>query len=191
MKRQDKIELALFGGLVVAGSLTRILLSDLPNFAPVAAIALFAGYFFRSRTVALLVPFSVMAISDCFLGSYGWQMMAVVYGGLMLPVFARGLLRKWFSGENQSAWATSAGLITSSLGASIAFFAISNFGAWIYSSTYEHTIAGLTHCYVQGIPFFRYTLAGDFCFALVLFGTYAVSMSMVAATAPTPAVSSK
>ncbi len=189
MKRQDKIELAVFGGLVLAGSLTRILLSDLPNFAPVAAMALFAGYFFRSRTVALFVPLSVMTISDCFLGSYDWQMMAIVYGALMMPVFARGLLRKWFAGEGQSAWAASAGLITSSLGASIAFFTISNFGAWLYSSTYEQTLAGMTHCYVQGIPFFRYTLAGDICFAVVLFGSYALATSLAVASKPEPAIS--
>jgi len=85
MNRRDKVELAVFGGLVLAGSLTRLLLTDLPNFAPVAAMALFAGYFFRSRRVALLVPVAVMGISDLFIGSYDWQMMALVYGALMLP----------------------------------------------------------------------------------------------------------
>lgn len=190
MNRRDRLELASFCGLVLAGSATRVLLSDWPNFAPVAAIVLFAGYFFRSRAVALFVPLAVMGISDFFIGSYDWHMMALVYGALMLPVFARGILRRWFSLEDgASPVRASAGLITGSLGASIAFFAISNFGAWMWYGTYEHTVAGIMHCYVQAIPFFRYTLAGDLFFAVALFGGYAVAMSYVLATKPaTPAI---
>ena len=131
-----------------------------------------------------------MGISDFFIGSYDWHMMALVYGALMLPVFARGILRRWFSLEDgASPVRASAGLITGSLGASIAFFAISNFGAWMWYGTYEHTVAGIMHCYVQAIPFFRYTLAGDLFFAVALFGGYAVAMSYVLATKPaTPAI---
>lgn len=183
MNRRTKIELAVFCGLVLAGSLTRVLLSDLPNFAPVAALALFAGYFFRSRAVALIVPLTVMGISDFFIGSYDWQIMMLVYGALMLPVFASGLLRRWFSlDENATPVRATAGLLGSSLGASIAFFAISNFGAWVWYGTYEHTVAGFTHCYVQAIPFFRYTLAGDLFFAVVLFGGYALAVSLASAS---------
>lgn len=186
MNRRDKIELAVFGGLVLAGSLARVLLSDLPNFAPVAAIALFAGYFFRLRAVALFVPLAVMGISDFFIGSYDWHMMAIVYGALMLPVFARGILRRWFSVENgTNPFAASVGLLTGSLGASISFFVISNFGAWVFYGTYEQTVAGLIHCYVQAIPFFRYTLAGDLFFAVALFGSYALAMSLAAVAKPT------
>jgi hypothetical protein len=187
MNRRDKIELASFCGLVLAGSMTRVLLSDWPNFAPVAAIALFAGYFFRSRAVALFVPLAVMGISDFFIGSYDWHMMAIVYGALMLPVFARGILRRWFSLEGGgSPVHASAGLIAGSLGASITFFVISNFGAWMWYGIYEHTVAGMIHCYVQAIPFFRYTLAGDLFFAVALFGSYAVAMSFALATKPAP-----
>lgn len=187
MRRQDKVELAVFCGLVLAGTLARVLLSDLPNFAPVAAMALFAGYFFRSRAVALLVPLAVMGISDLFIGSYDWHMMALVYGALALPVFARGPLRRWFSlDEGTSPLRATTGLLTSSLGASISFFAITNFGAWLWYGTYEHTVAGMMHCYVQAIPFFRYTLAGDLVFATALFGGYALAMSFAAATKPIP-----
>ncbi|MCA9124010.1 MAG: hypothetical protein H6822_13105 [Planctomycetaceae bacterium] len=186
MNRRDKIELVVFGGLVSAGSLARVLLSDLPNFAPVAAIALFAGYFFRSRTVALFVPLAVMGVSDFFIGSYDWHMMLIVYGALMLPVFARSQLRRWFSQESQSPLTASAAIATSSLGASLAFFAISNFGAWMFYGTYEHTVAGLIHCYVQAIPFFRYTLAGDLFFAVALFGSYGFATSLALASKPSP-----
>lgn len=185
MNRRDKVEMAVFGGLVLAGSLSRVLLSDWPNFAPVAAIALFAGYFFRSRAIALLVPLAVMGISDVFIGSYDWQMMTLVYGALMLPVFARAPLRRWFSlDDGATPFRATAGLLASSLGASISFFAISNFGAWLWYGTYEHTVAGMIHCYVQAVPFFRYTLTGDLLFAVALFGGYALAISFAMATKP-------
>jgi len=185
MHRRNKVELAVFCGLVLAGASVRVLLTDLPNFAPVAAIALFAGYYFRSRAAALLVPLAVMGISDLFFGSYDWQMMALVYGALMLPVFGRSMLRRWFSlDEGAAPLRASAGLLASSLGASISFFVITNFGAWLWYGTYEHNVAGMIHCYVQAIPFFRYTLAGDLFFAVVLFGGYALAMSFSIATKP-------
>jgi len=192
MNRRDNVELAVFCGLVLAGTLARVLLSDWPNFAPVAAIALFAGYFFRSRAVALLVPLAVMGSSDFFIGSYDWHMMALVYGALMLPVFARGMLRRWFSlDEGATPLRASAGLLASSLAASVSFFAISNFGAWLWYGTYEHTIAGMIHCYVQAIPFFRYTLGGDLFFAVALFGGYALAMSYAIATKRAPQATSE
>ena len=46
--------------LVVATVGLRLLLSDIPNFAPVAAVALFAGYYFRNGWLAVLAPLSVM-----------------------------------------------------------------------------------------------------------------------------------
>jgi hypothetical protein len=43
---------------------------------------------------------------------------------------------------------------------------------------YEHSLAGLLHCYAQGLPFFRYTLMGDLFFAVVLFGGYALAVNV-------------
>ena len=91
MKRQNILELAVFVLLVGAGVSLRIRLHDIPNFAPVAAMALFAGYFFRSWLVALCVPLAVMAISDTVIGGHDWRRMAVVYGMLAAPV----ALRTW------------------------------------------------------------------------------------------------
>jgi hypothetical protein len=181
MNRQTKVEVVVFLLLVLAGSLTRLLLRDLPNFAPVAAIALFAGYFFTSQRIALLVPISVMIVSDCFLGFYDWQMMAVVYGALALPAVASGILRRWlqvdFVTNPTRATAGWMGLMTCSLSGSLFFFAVTNFGSWLWFAGYERSWAGLLSCYVAAIPFFRYTLAGDLFFAVVLFSSYAFAVS--------------
>jgi hypothetical protein len=69
-----------------------------------------------------------------------------------------------------------AGLFGCGLAASIAFFLGTNFAHWVAYDMYEHTLGGLAQCYLQALPFFRYTLAGDMLFALVFFGGYAVAL---------------
>jgi hypothetical protein len=161
----------------------------IPNFAPVAALALFAGYFFASRWTAAALPLVVMAVTDCFIGGYHPAMMAVVYLALILPVLVRGPLRRRFSlarnrGDSATAKAaaSTAGLVGCSLAASIVFFLVTNFAHWAIYEMYEKSATGLLQCYAAAIPFFRYTLAGDLTFACVLFGGYAAAKGIFAAT---------
>ncbi len=58
--------------------------------------------------------------------------------------------------------------------ASVLFFIITNFGAWLVGNLYPKTLAGLVSCYVAAIPFFRNTLLGDAVYTLVLFGGFAL-----------------
>jgi len=177
VKRQHLVEGVLFVLLVLVGAQTRIWLQDLPNFAPVAGLALFAGYFFRSWLLALCLPLSVMAISDLSIGGYDWRMMAVVYSMLAVPVAFRSPLRRYLNldqGGVKSASLAVTGLVGCSLGESVLFFLTTNFGSWLWFNMYEHSLAGLVQCYAMAIPFFRYTLCGDLFFAAALFGSYAV-----------------
>lgn len=165
--------------LIAFGVFVRIFFQDLPNFAPVAAMALFAGYVFRSWAMAVCVPLGVMAISDAFLGAYDWRMMVLVYSMLAMPVAMRGLLRKYLNmgrGNMGQTLGASAGLVACSLFASLVFFFTTNFGSWLWFDMYPHNGTGLMICYVQALPFFRFTLAGDLMFAVALFGTYGLAM---------------
>src|SRR4051812_27095130 len=90
-------------GLVLAGVICRVYFRGIPNFMPVAGMALFAGYFFRSRWQGLLVPLAIMAGSDLFLAGYQWQMRALVYGAMLLPVLLGDLLKKWVPMERRDA----------------------------------------------------------------------------------------
>lgn len=173
MKRAVWIDATIFVLLVVAGVQLRLALEHLPNFAPVAALALFAGYFFRSRLVALMLPLSIMVISDHFIGTYAWYQMVVVYSMLALPVLMRGVLWKHLS-LTQTSWrkavASLAGLLACSLVSSVLFFLATNA---VCLGWYEPTLAGVAKCYWQALPFFRFTLAGDALFAVLTFGIYA------------------
>ena len=190
MKRDTVVRLTIFASLVAAGALARVCFRELPNFAPIAAMALFSGYFFRSAKVAVLVPLLAMALSDLFIGGYEWQMMAVVYGALTLPVAFRVLLRKYLAMERGSASSAAiglSGLLTCSLASSLFFFLVTNFAWWPWSM-YEQNWEGLILCYQQGLPFFRNTLAGDLFFGTVLFGSYAVALNLGWAQSVKPAV---
>lgn len=181
MKRDTLVEVLVFVGLLVAGAGARIVLHDLPNFAPVAAISLFAGYYFRSWCLAALVAPAIMAISDLKLGGYEWQMMLLVYAMLTLPVAARPLVRRFLAierGQIAISAARLAGLVGCSLFASVLFFLSTNFAWWPWTDMYSHDMAGLIECYAAGVPFFRYTLAGDLFFAALLFGGYATAVQL-------------
>ena len=190
MKKDTVVRVTIFASLVAAGALSRVYFRELPNFAPIAAMALFSGYYFRSAKVAVLVPLLAMALSDLFIGGYEWQMMVVVYSALALPVAFRVLLRKYLAMERGSASSAAiglSGLLTCSLASSLFFFLVTNFAWWPWSM-YEQNWEGLILCYQQGLPFFRNTLAGDLFFGTVLFGSYAVALNVGWAQSVKPAV---
>jgi len=149
--------------LIVLAAASR-LLPHPPNFAPVAAIGLYAGAY-TNRRAALLVPFAALLLSDLVIGFYHpvsmfWNYLAfascLALGAGWLSR-GRGLVRV-------------AGAV---LASSVVFFALSNFGMWA-SGYYPRTWAGLVECYTAALPFFRNTLASDVFYSAVLFGGHAL-----------------
>jgi hypothetical protein len=59
-----------------------------------------------------------------------------------------------------------------SIGGSVVFFIVSNFGVWLTGTMYPMTFEGLLACFSAAVPFFRNMLFGDLFFAGVLFGAY-------------------
>ena len=167
----------VFVALVATGIVARVAFQDIPNFAPVAALSLFAGYYFRHVIVAACVPMLVMGVSDRLIdaGGYPWPLMLTVYGLLTFPVLLSILLRRLVDVGPAKQFARSTFAVGGfSLTSSLAFFIGTNAMVWATTSFYPPTIEGLVQCYVAAIPFFKYTLAGDFVFALGFFGALAV-----------------
>lgn len=140
-----------------------------PNFTPVAAIGLFAGYLFASRSMALLVPLFALAISNLALDSYGSVWMgAVVYGSFM----AAPLMGRWLRSRPTVPRAFASVVLPALL-----FFLTTNFAHWVVDlhsagSAYAASWSGLMACYARGVPFFRWMLEGDVAFSALLFGAY-------------------
>ena len=157
------ISLLIGAALVVLGVALR-LVPHVPNFAPIGAIALFGGAILGWR-YALWLPLSAMMLSDLIIGFYpgieftwaSFLMIAVV--GLALK--NKGLLTKIGIGGLSSA---------------TIFFVVSNFGVWVSSGMYTHTLTGFINCYVMALPFFRATLMSDLFYGAVLFGLQAVAV---------------
>ncbi|MDG2384263.1 MAG: hypothetical protein P8N76_21520 [Pirellulaceae bacterium] len=175
--KQRTEQILVFGILVAACVGLRLYFQTIPNFAPVAAVALFAGYFFKSRRLAVLAPITAMAISDQFTGAYQPILMATVYGCLAVPALVGGPLRQKLS--QRGPIACSLTLLSCSLASSLLFFLATNLATWLVTPWYPRTIAGLTQCLISAVPFFRYTLMGDLFFAAALFGSYAAICQLV------------
>lgn len=158
MTKKEKIIAIL---ILVAVGISYRIFPHPPNFAPVAAIALFSGFFFRRYFV--LIPLIVMFVSDIFVGFYDWKLMAVVYFSFVLIGLMGILIRK-----NKSVLS----LIGCSLSGSVAFFILTNFAVWFLGPWYSHDWKGLVECYTLAIPFFKNTVAGDLFYVSVIFGVY-------------------
>ncbi len=159
------IILAILIALGIAGRL----LPHPPNFTPMAAIALFSGFIFVKRYMAILTVVVTMLLTDYFAFGFlspEWfasKSMWVVYLSLLFPIVFKSFLQKKL------------GLLRitgAALTSSIVFFLATNFAVWAFSPMYEKTWPGLVLCYTMAIPFFQNTVAGDLIWSGVIFGIY-------------------
>lgn len=172
--RSDFLPWIILAGLVVIGFSSRLLIADLPNFKPIAAIALFSGFYFRRTWMALLATALALLISDWQIGSYHWPIALSVYGCLLTGAFiGRYFIRQPGSIKFSKFSAVKTG--AAALMMSCLFFAVTNFAVWASGAWYSTDFQGLTNCYTNAVPFFKYTLAGDCFFSTAIFGSYALA----------------
>jgi hypothetical protein len=178
-RRQNGIDLLVFALLVATGVVGRW---GQPEwcFTPIAAAAVFAGFYFSRLAVAALVPISILAISDLVLPSYNsFPVMQATYAAMTLPVWCGRMLR----GEHRG-WGLAGRWLLCGLAPATLFFVMSNFAVWAFQSDYERSLSGLTQCYVAAVPFYRAMLAGDVFYMVVLFGCWALAGVRVREVSP-------
>lgn len=150
---------------IVVAAISR-LFPHIPNFTPLAAMALFGGAYFSDKRFAIIVPLLAMFLSDVALElTTGWgfhNTMFYVYAAFVLTSII-GI----YVGRKTSVISVTAG----SLASSVLFFIITNFGVWA-ATGFEAGVSGLNTVYVLGIPFFAPTLLGDLFYNTLLFGTF-------------------
>jgi Family of unknown function (DUF6580) len=133
-----------------------------PNVSPIAAIALFGGAVFSDKRAAFAVPFIALFITDLIIGLH--NTMVFVYGAFALTVVAGIYLKQHMTLSN---------LATASIGTSVMFFLLTNFGVWVTSTMYPMSLNGLMQAYAAAIPFFQNSLLGNIVYTALLFGGYA------------------
>jgi len=161
MKAKYAVALSL---IMLAVSLR--LLPHAANFAPMTAVAIFAGSILPRKT-ALFVPLVAMMISDAIIGFY--DMMPVTWACFALIVLASSIWLK------QPSLAKGFALTISS---SVFFFVVTNFAVWLTGGMYAHTLSGLAQCYTMALPFFRGTVASDLFYTTMLFGAFALALRL-------------
>lgn len=141
-----------------------------PNFAPVAAIALF-GAAILPKKWALVLPLFIMILSDAIIGFHG--LILVTWGCyLVIALASRMWLRKGSLGVG----------VALTISSSMFFFVVTNFAVWFQGSLYPRTFAGLERCFTLALPFFRNTFLSDIIYTTALFGVYALATRTVSKT---------
>jgi hypothetical protein len=151
--------LALIACVIFLGVILRMI-PDVPNFAPIGAIALFCGAFLGNRKFAFTLPLFILFVSDAFLGFH--DQMIAIYISYALIIGLGFYIR-----DNVKL----ASAATASVAGSVLFFLISNLGVWL-AGYYPVSVEGLVQCYSMAIPFFRNTFISDLLFNAILFGSY-------------------
>jgi len=162
--------------VLIFGAAMSRLIPHVPNFTPLAAIALFGGFYFDKK-FAFIAPLAAMLVSDYFIGfSSDWMF---VYGSLA-AIAAMAVMM-----QSRKSAAVVAG---TTLASSVLFFVVTNFGVWVMQAWYPKTAAGLAECYIMAVPFFRNTVAGDLFYVAAMFGVYELVSMLVSKTETAAAI---
>lgn len=159
MKKVLTPRLIFVTSVVIIAAISR-LLPHIPNVTPVAAIALFGGTFITRKSLAFLIPFIALFLSDIFIGFY--PEMYAIYLSFAITVGFGYLLRK-----NTNLITTA----SASIASSIVFFLLTNFAVWLSANySYPMNFNGFILCYEAALPFFRYELFGTLAYNTLFFG---------------------
>jgi len=160
--KNNKTQFGIIAILILLAALSRMIEHPL-NFAPISAMILFGAAHFHKKWQVFLVPFFATLISDLWIsGGYfnGW-----VYTSYLLIIFFGMMLYK--------SKVSISNIMGGAIGSSLIFFIVSNFGVWMHPLY----IKSLMACYIDAIPFYQNTLAGNIFYSTILFGSYYVLQS--------------
>ncbi len=182
--------------LIFIGVIGRFILVSyvgIPNLEIITVLALIAGIYLGGIYI-IIVPLAIIFLSDLVIGNnyifiFTWTafMFIGLFGHLSRKYknklnFAHSVAQpRSFGAEplnanalklfkNKSSFTNS---VLLALISSIFFYLYTNFGWWLMSGMYEHTLPGLIRCYYMAIPFFRNNLMGNLIFVPV--GIYVAS----------------
>ena len=125
-----------------------------PNFTPIITAAIFSGYLFKNLNLSIIILGTSMILTDILIGTH--STILFVYIPLFLVCFLSNKILNFLNFKN---------IFFFSLGGSILFFIISNFGVWFAGELYVKNFEGLVACYYMAIPFFKNTLISTLLFS--------------------------
>jgi hypothetical protein len=176
MKRSSQIIL-LFALLIALSALYRVIPFDARPVwlgGPQLAMALFAGSIVKDRKWAFAVPLFSMLISDLLIEAL-YKTGVVIYPGFYQGMFINYVLITMLTVVGFFVNHKKAGsVLTGMVAAPSLYFLLSNFAVWVSGGGLQRpkTTGGLLQCYVDGLPFYGYSLLTMAVFGTVLFAGY-------------------
>ncbi|MFM8365381.1 MAG: DUF6580 family putative transport protein [Verrucomicrobiota bacterium] len=153
-------------------------LPELPNFAPVTAMAV-CGAFLLPGAIGWILPLGILMVSDLLLALVvGYPVISsaqlVAWGTILAIVgLARLVARGGFS---------PLGYFGSVLGGGVIFYLVTNTASWLANPAYPRGLEGLWMSLTTGLPgfppswmFFRNALVSDFLFAALILRVWALA----------------
>ena len=128
------------------------------NWTPVLALALFMPYVTKNKSIQILMPVSVLLITDIFLGFYG-QTMFFVYATLIFIA----LISRYQSTVSLLS------LMKYSVGSVLIWHIVVNFGVYLNG----HDGSSLAQTYLLAIPFDLRLMMSTVFFSLLFYSAWA------------------
>lgn len=150
------------------------LIPHVPNFSPLYSISVFSSILpieidnkFNKllKYISFLIPLIILLITDLILGFYKGMIFNYL-SFLSYSIFSYFIFNKYNKLSK-----TILGLILS-VGSSIYFFIISNFGVWLLTNMYSKDLAGFILCYINALPFLKNSIISSIIFSILIFYTY-------------------
>lgn len=177
MNRTSYSDLCIFVLLAAFGVLGRWLQPEW-NFTPIAATAAFGGFYFARVLPAMLLPISILAVSDIALSTHvSLPVQMSVHLAMLVPV-ALGRVAQRRGGSFGVAALAAVGFVPATV-----FFFVTNFAVWLFQSDYALSWTGLASCYTRALPFYRTMLAGDLFYGSVMMASLALCYGWTAVAA--------
>lgn len=177
--KESKINLrfGLITLIIVATAFSR-LIPHPSNFSPLVAVALFGGAYYSKKLTSYLIPLLSIWLSDVVLNYAFYQNFVPFYNGALFTYAAVGLVVLFGTVLVKKVKASN--VLLASLISSVVFFLVSNFGVWASTAMYTKDLAGLTTCYIAGLPFFQNSVIGDLVYSAAIFGLFELAQRKVA-----------
>lgn len=142
------------------------LIPHTPNFNPQLVLVLYVGTLFSTR-FSMLNVLMLSVISDCVSAYiFGFSML----GSWVLFTYSAYLLMA-LAPRRLNVSVDRLGFIGLSLFSSLCFWFWTNFGSWLCSGMYPHSLDGFAQCYFLALPFLGSSLFAGIFWSSVLFGS--------------------
>jgi hypothetical protein len=158
------------------------LLPHIPNFTPIAAMALFGGAVISNKKSAYLFTFAALLLSDILVNTLLYNdynfanylkepFVWAIYFSFALTVFMGTTIKNNISIKNIALFSVSSSML---------FWMLTNFACWPNNPLYTQDFSGLVNCYIAAIPFLG-NVVGDLFYNTLLFGSLFLSAKRIPA----------